>query len=93
MGLSLAVLGSPRIMCVLIRSNEFDPVTLDTWSAPYIYNDSLPAVSFVPEHAQTARDGTVYHWYVSFGEAGPAGYYPYKVSPGKSIFCLSLGWR
>ncbi len=72
-------------------SNEFDPISLDTWSSPYQFNDSLAEIALVPEHAQTAADGTVYHWYVSFGNFGPAGYYPYKVVPGIVLF--HFGYR
>ena len=61
-------------------SNEFDPVSLNTIGAPFLYNDDImnhPA----PSHAQTDPHGNVVHFYY---QSDPyVGYQLYHVPAGE----------
>jgi len=63
-------------------SNEFDPVTLDTWAAPFNYDDHSVPIAVAPEHAYTdPQTGEVLHFYASFQ---PPQYTVYSVAVNTS---------
>jgi len=66
----------------LTVSNEFDPVTLNTISAPFEYNDNI-GIHYAPEHAHLDPfSGEVVH-FISFGlmQEANASYQIYSIPP------------